>query len=42
MARKEEILLVHSTKFYELIESTKTLTERDLNKLFGVLTIPQF
>jgi len=42
MATKEEILLVHSTKFYELIEKTKTLSKRDLNKLFEVLTIPQF
>jgi acetoin utilization deacetylase AcuC-like enzyme len=37
MATKEEILLVHSTKFYELIESTKTLSKRDLNKLEGRL-----
>jgi hypothetical protein len=37
MATKEEILLIYSTKFYELIESTKTLSKRDLNKLEGKL-----
>ncbi len=34
-ATKEEILLVHSNKFYNEMESTKTLSERDLNNLEG-------
>jgi len=34
-ATKEEILLVHSNKFYNEMESTKTLSDRDLDNLEG-------
>lgn len=34
-ATKEEILLVHSDDFYELMKSTKTATKLELDKLFG-------
>jgi len=37
LATKEEILLVHSNNFYELIESTKTASRQDLKKLEGTL-----
>jgi len=36
-ATKEEILLVHSDKFYNEMKSTKTLSERDLQNLDGTL-----
>ena len=33
LATKEEILLVHSNKFYEYMESTKTASQKDLKNL---------
>jgi hypothetical protein len=35
LATKEEILLVHSNNFYQLLESTKTASRQDLKKLNG-------
>ena len=37
LATKEEILLVHSEKFYEDLERTKTLSRLELKKLDGSL-----
>lgn len=37
LATKEEILLVHSEKFYDDLERTKTLSRLDLKKLDGSL-----
>ncbi len=36
-ATKEEILLVHSDRFYDEMKSTKTLNDKDLTKLKGSL-----
>ncbi|CAF3949322.1 unnamed protein product [Rotaria sp. Silwood2] len=36
-ATKEEILLVHSDEFYELMKSTKTATQKELQKFKGAL-----
>ncbi len=35
LATKEEVLLVHSNKFYEYIESTKKASQKELQNLDG-------
>lgn len=37
LATKDEILLVHSDKFYDTLESTQTASRQELKKLGGSL-----